>query len=255
MKWSQSHFWGPKTRRRAVASHMSGPCTQTPFLYFPKQFNRRSVCPSAPEDRPIVAGPLVSVLHVFGIELRSKASINSGLFARASFASAYVIHLRPRLCISGHFASSLVTVTSKNWNIARGACEVNWLVARRSGICPRSFCTLHMTPASSHASRHAASWAVFSSVSQPPLGITQPLRRVDWINKTFCLSAERGTTPATSRSPFGPYPTLSSVRKEWTQFFPGTDVCHGCHVPKLRSQGSKLTLLISSRSCSGFELL
>jgi len=56
-------------------------------------------------------------------------------------------------------------------------------------------------PASSQASRLAASEAEASSVSQPPLGRTHAVRREDWMSRTERLSGERGTTPATRRSP------------------------------------------------------
>ena len=76
---------------------------------------------------------------------------------------------------------------------------------RFSAISPRSLSILHSMPASSQASRHAASSCVFSSVSQPPLGRTQPLRLEDWMRRTWVRSEESGTTPATRRSPPGPY--------------------------------------------------
>lgn len=49
------------------------------------------------------------------MELRRRASSNSGRFCKAVSAAEKVTHCRVRLWLSGHWVSSRSTVTSKKW--------------------------------------------------------------------------------------------------------------------------------------------
>jgi hypothetical protein len=73
----------------------------------------RLICSALPDATP--CAPLTpwrtSDSHLFIVDLLS-ASCSSGRPDRASFASAYVIHRRSRLCFSGQLSSSWRTVAS-----------------------------------------------------------------------------------------------------------------------------------------------
>lgn len=66
---------------------------------------------SSPPSPPLSPHPPAPPPYLT-IELLSNASINSGRPPNACLACAYAIHILARLCISGHCASSLSTLTS-----------------------------------------------------------------------------------------------------------------------------------------------